>query len=232
MATATYGHAYEGPPGCVHGGMLAAAFDIVLGAAAATAQRPALTGTLTIRYRRPTPLHTEVRYEGEVDRVEERRTHVVARSIVDGRVTCEAEGVFVCVDPATARTRPGRQRVSGRTLAGPLAGLKVVELVGLGPGPFCGMLLADLGAEVLRVDRIEVARAVDRSRPATNAMHRSQARDRPRPQARRRRRRRSSVSPTHADAMFEVFRPGVVERLGIGPDVCLAPQPRASSTAG
>ncbi len=106
VATATYGHAYEGPPGCVHGGMLAAAFDIVLGAAAATTQRPALTGTLTIRYRRPTPLHTEVRYEGEVDRVEERRTHVVARSIVDGRVTCEAEGVFVCVDPA--RLAPGR----------------------------------------------------------------------------------------------------------------------------
>ena len=57
-------------------------------------------------------------------------------------------------------------------MGGPLSGLKVVELVGLGPGPFCGMLLADLGAEVLCVDRIEVARAVDPDRPATNAMAR------------------------------------------------------------
>jgi alpha-methylacyl-CoA racemase len=110
-------------------------------------------------------------------------------------------------------------------MGGPLSGLKVVELVGLGPGPFCGMLLADLGAEVLCVDRIEVARAVDPDRPATNAMHRGK--------------RVVGLDLKHsdgpetflriverADAMFEVFRPGVAERLGIGPDVCLERNPR------
>ena len=55
---------------------------------------------------------------------------------------------------------------------GPLRGVKVVELVGLGPGPFAGMLLADMGAEVLRVDRVAEAAAADRSKPATNAMNR------------------------------------------------------------
>ena len=49
-------------------------------------------------------------------------------------------------------------------MPGPLEGLRAVEMVGLGPGPFCGMLLADLGAEVLRVDRVEAARAVDHRR--------------------------------------------------------------------
>src|SRR5690242_19644820 len=110
-------------------------------------------------------------------------------------------------------------------MGGPLSGLKVVELVGLGPGPFCGMLLADLGADVLCVDRIEVARAVDPGRPATNAMHRCK--------------RVIGLDLKHADgpetllriveqadAMFEVFRPGVAERLGIGPDACLARNPR------
>ncbi|HZP29708.1 MAG TPA: PaaI family thioesterase [Acidimicrobiia bacterium] len=98
-ATATYGPAYEGPPGCVHGGVLAAAFDIVLGAASTASKRPALTGTLTVRYRRGTPINREVRYEARVDRIEPRRTHVVARAVVDGQVTAEAEGIFVRVDP-------------------------------------------------------------------------------------------------------------------------------------
>jgi alpha-methylacyl-CoA racemase len=110
-------------------------------------------------------------------------------------------------------------------MGGPLTGLKVVELVGLGPGPFCGMLLADLGAEVLCVDRIEVARAVDPERPATNAMHRGKRvvgldlkhPDGPGALLR---------IVEHTDAMFEVFRPGVAERLGIGPDVCRARNPR------
>ena len=57
-------------------------------------------------------------------------------------------------------------------MPGPLEGLRAVEMVGLGPGPFCGMLLADMGAEVLRVDRVDAARAVDHSKPATSAMDR------------------------------------------------------------
>jgi alpha-methylacyl-CoA racemase len=113
----------------------------------------------------------------------------------------------------------------GTPRTGPLAGLRVVELVGLGPGPFAGMLLADMGADVLRVDRLDAARAVDRSRPAASAMNRgkwSVAIDLKQP---------DGVGALlrlieRTDAFFEVFRPGVAERLGFGPDVCLARNPR------
>ena len=110
-------------------------------------------------------------------------------------------------------------------MSGPLHGTRVIELVGLGPGPFCGMVLADLGADVLRVDRVEAARALDRSRPATNAMHRSK-------RAIGLDLRAADGAETllrlveRADACFEVFRPGVAERLGIGPDACLDRNPR------
>jgi len=108
---------------------------------------------------------------------------------------------------------------------GPLDGMRVVELLGLGPGPFCGMLLADLGADVMRVDRVDAARAVDRSRPATNAMYRSKSAiglDLKAPAGVDAFLRLTDA----ADAAFEVFRPGVVERLGIGPDVACARNPR------
>lgn len=108
---------------------------------------------------------------------------------------------------------------------GPLAGIRVVELLGLGPGPFCGMLLADLGAEVLRVDRVDAARAIDRSAPATNAMYRSKRAiglDLKDPRGVETFLRLTDA----ADATFEVFRPGVVERLGIGPDEARARNPR------
>jgi alpha-methylacyl-CoA racemase len=109
--------------------------------------------------------------------------------------------------------------------SGPLAGVRVVELLGLGPGPFCGMLLADLGAEVVRVDRVEASRALDTSRPATNALYRSKDAlgiDLKDP---------AGVElflrlTDRADAMVDVFRPGVAERLGIGPDVACARNPR------
>ncbi len=110
-------------------------------------------------------------------------------------------------------------------MSGPLDGVRVVELVGLGPGPFCGMLLADLGAEVLTVDRADAARAVDRSRPATSAMTRSK-------RAIGLDLKASEGVETFlrlcdaADVAFEVFRPGVAERLGIGPDVARARNPR------
>jgi len=108
---------------------------------------------------------------------------------------------------------------------GPLSGLRVVELVGLGPGAFAGMLLADMGAEVLRVDRVEAARAADTTRPSVNPMNRGKtsiALDLKHP---------AGVDALlrlvgQADAFIEVFRPGVAERLGIGPGVCLARNPR------
>ena len=110
-------------------------------------------------------------------------------------------------------------------MSGPLAGLRVVEMVGLGPGPFCGMFLADMGAEVVRVDRVDSARAIDHSRPATNAMDRGKqalAIDLKQPDG-----VETLLRLIHqADVFFEVFRPGVAERLGIGPGTCLARNPR------
>lgn len=94
----TYGSAYEGPPGCVHGGYIAAAFDEVLGMVQSLTGNPGMTGTLTIRYRRPTPLHVPLRFEGELDRVEGRKIFTRGRLIKGDEVTAEAEAVFITVD--------------------------------------------------------------------------------------------------------------------------------------
>jgi alpha-methylacyl-CoA racemase len=108
---------------------------------------------------------------------------------------------------------------------GPLAGITVIELAGIGPGPFCGMMLADLGADVIRVDRAQSVQGGDPDRPPADLLARG--------------RRSIGVdlkSPDgvevvlslveRADALFEGFRPGVTERLGLGPDECLARNPR------
>ena len=106
---------------------------------------------------------------------------------------------------------------------GPLDGLKVVEMAGLGPGPFCAMMLGDMGAEVVRIDR-PGATTVDGD-PNANINNRS----------------RKSVALnlkseagrdaalrliSQADALIEGFRPGVMERLGLGPDVCMERNPK------
>jgi alpha-methylacyl-CoA racemase len=108
---------------------------------------------------------------------------------------------------------------------GPLAGVRVLELEGLGPGPFCGMMLADMGADVLLVDRpsdpglgFERRRAVDvmlRGRRSVTLDLKSQ----------------DGVAAAlllvqRADAVIEGFRPGVMERLGLGPEVLLAANPK------
>jgi len=96
----TFGAAYEGPPGCVHGGYLAATFDEVLGGAQSLGGRPGMTGTLTVRYRSPTPLHTPLRFEGELERVDGRKNFTVGRCYAGDLVTAEAEGIFISVDLA------------------------------------------------------------------------------------------------------------------------------------
>ena len=108
---------------------------------------------------------------------------------------------------------------------GPLSGLKVVELVGIGPGPMCGMLLADLGAEVLRVDRLAPSGLGTERPPRFDLLSRGK--------------RSIAVDLKHeagiaftrrlvglGDALIEGFRPTTMERLGLGPDVCLAAQPK------
>ena len=103
---------------------------------------------------------------------------------------------------------------------GPLSGLKVVEFAGIGPGPFCGMLLSDLGADVVRIDR----KGQGRASPAdiTSRGRRSVGLDLKTPAA-----IETCLKLTEgADVVFEGFRPGVMERLGLGPDVALARNPR------
>ncbi len=105
---------------------------------------------------------------------------------------------------------------------GPLTGVRVIELQGIGPGPFCGMMLADMGAEIIRVDR---AQSVGSPANATDFLARG----------------RKSIGVDlksaagvetvlrlieSADVLIEGFRPGVTERLGLGPDTCLARNPK------
>lgn len=101
---------------------------------------------------------------------------------------------------------------------GPLQGLKVLEFAGLGPAPFAAMLFADMGAEVVRVERSPVDPTVDRA----FTVHRGRAArlvlDLKRPEDRK----HALVLAGNADVLIEGFRPGVMERLGLGPDDCVA----------
>ncbi len=110
-------------------------------------------------------------------------------------------------------------------MTGPLSGLRVVELGGIGPAPFAGALLGDLGADILRIDRIPKA-GVEPETPARfdfyNRNKCSVALDLKRPAAIE----AVLAAVAKADALIEGFRPGVMERLGLGPDVCLAANPR------
>ncbi|MDZ7644223.1 MAG: CaiB/BaiF CoA-transferase family protein [Woeseiaceae bacterium] len=107
---------------------------------------------------------------------------------------------------------------------GPLAGFRIVEIAGIGPTQFCGMLLADMGAELLRIERIEADAAsmiprrynlMNRGRPCITLDLKSDA-------------GRDAVLALceGADALFEGFRPGVMERLGLAPEACLARNPK------
>ena len=103
---------------------------------------------------------------------------------------------------------------------GPLSGLKIIEFAGIGPGPFCGMLLSDLGADVVRIDR----KGAGRGSPTdiTARGRRSVALDLKSPAAVE----ACLQLMATADVVFEGFRPGVMERLGLGPDVALARNPK------
>src|SRR5215470_2292941 len=108
---------------------------------------------------------------------------------------------------------------------GPLQGVKIVELAGIGPGPFAGMLLSDMGADIVRVDRAGQVNPATFDKPNLEPLYRG--------------RRSIGVDlkkpegvelvlrlVEQADALVEGYRPGVTERLGLGPDVCLARNPR------
>jgi alpha-methylacyl-CoA racemase len=110
-------------------------------------------------------------------------------------------------------------------MAGPLHGIRILEIAGIGPGPFAAMMLADMGAEVVRVERAQSVRGPAPDTPHFDVMLRG--------------RRNIAIDLKHpdgvetllrlvegADAIIEGFRPGVMERLGVGPDVCLARNPK------
>jgi alpha-methylacyl-CoA racemase len=110
-------------------------------------------------------------------------------------------------------------------LTGPLKGLRIVEMGGIGPAPFAGGLLGDMGADVLRIDRIARPGVEPETPPRFdfyNRNKRSIALDLKKPEA--------VVTVlklvARAEALIEGFRPGVMERLGLGPEVCLAVNPR------
>ncbi|MEQ1873163.1 MAG: CaiB/BaiF CoA-transferase family protein [Ilumatobacteraceae bacterium] len=109
--------------------------------------------------------------------------------------------------------------------SGPLSGLRIIELAGIGPGPFAAMMLADMGAEVLRVDRAQSVPPTTPENPHWDVLLRG--------------RRNLALDLKHpdgvatlldlvekADGLIEGFRPNVMERLGLSPDVCLARNPR------
>ena len=96
-ATVTFGSAYEGPPGHVHGGFVAAAFDEVLGYVQSLGGNPGMTGRLITHYRRPTPLHVRLRFEAELVREEGRKIFTEARVFAGDELTAEAEGLFVSI---------------------------------------------------------------------------------------------------------------------------------------
>lgn len=105
-------------------------------------------------------------------------------------------------------------------MQGPLKGVRVVEFAGLGPGPFCGMLLSDLGADVIRIDRRDAKPA--QPHQVTHRGRRSIALNLKDPRA---------IGlcldlMSRAELVFEGFRPGVMERLGLGPDVALKRNPK------
>jgi alpha-methylacyl-CoA racemase len=113
-----------------------------------------------------------------------------------------------------------------RKHVGPLEGIRIIEIAGIGPGPYCGMLLADMGAEVIRVVRPSPSlfggSSAQPERDLLNRSRRSICVDLKQP---------DGVATVlrmieQADALFEGNRPGVMERLGLGPDVCLERNPR------
>lgn len=103
---------------------------------------------------------------------------------------------------------------------GPLEGIRVIEMAGIGPGPFCAMMLSDLGAEVIRLDRLSLKGSGERANVLSRG-RRSLAVDLKTEQG-------VAIALEmidQADALIEGFRPGVMERLGLGPEVCLERNP-------
>ena len=97
IATVSYGDAYEGPPGCLHGGLIAAIFDEVLGFAQALSGSPGMTGRLEVTYRSPTPLHQPLKVTGRFDGINGRKIMTSGEIYAGDRLCAEAIGTFISV---------------------------------------------------------------------------------------------------------------------------------------
>ncbi len=129
------------------------------------------------------------------------------------------------------RHKPHVDRYGGVQMSGPLQGIRVIEMAGIGPAPFCAMMLADMGAEVLRVDRPLSKRVDLDGKPASEDALRHDVLARGKRTVAVDLKTVAGVEAVlalvdQADVLIEGFRPGVMERLGIGPDVCLKRNPK------
>ena len=115
VGTVTCGSAYEGPPGHVHGGYVAAVFDELLGLTQSLSGKHGMTGRLTVHYRSPTPLHTELRIEGS-STAPGRKIICTGRMYAGETLCAEAEGLFITVDFGRLQAMDGRTRRVIRSL--------------------------------------------------------------------------------------------------------------------
>lgn len=99
IGDAVFTEPYEGPPGHCHGGFIAAAFDEVLGMAQSLTGRPGMTGKLSITYRSPTPLHTQIRFKGWVEKVDGRKIFTRGTAHNGDTLCAEAEALFLSMPP-------------------------------------------------------------------------------------------------------------------------------------
>ena len=95
FGTTECGYAYEGPPGHIHGGYVAAILDQFLGMAQVAGGNPGMTGKLEIRYLKPTPLNTKLKLEAVVSRINDRKTLVSGQIYANNNITAKAEGLFI-----------------------------------------------------------------------------------------------------------------------------------------
>lgn len=114
-----FGLAHEGTPGLVHGGFVAATFDHLLGGAAISSGRPIVTGTLTVRYLRPTPLNTDLLIECWPGETTGRKVHTHGRLLAGDEVLVEAEALFITVDVDRYTPGDGGASTSARTVSAP-----------------------------------------------------------------------------------------------------------------
>jgi acyl-coenzyme A thioesterase PaaI-like protein len=108
IGTATFDTPYEGPPGHLHGAILAAAFDQVINVANILSGTAGPTATLSLEYVKPTPLHVPIVFEAWVDSVDGRKVRSRAHAVHDGEVTVRAEGLFIAIDRDRVMDLSGR----------------------------------------------------------------------------------------------------------------------------